>query len=109
MEMVYNLLGFIFYKHNLSMSTFRVNNMFNFCTSFDQNLSGWNISGLNNANALFGFWQSVTVSTANYNPLLINWNDNKASFRSDLSATFGNSKYKKMEAAPGVYVKEKAA
>jgi polyhydroxyalkanoate synthase len=24
------------------------------------------------------------------------------------SATFGNAKYKKMEAAPGVYVKEKA-
>jgi surface protein len=70
-----------------------MNNMFNFCLEFNQNLSGWNIAGLNTAGALAGFWQSVTTSTNNYNPLLIDWNNNKVSFRSDLTPNFGNSKY----------------
>ena len=44
--------------------------MFDTATSFDQNLGSWDITALLNAIAMF---TAVTLSTANYNALLIGW------------------------------------
>jgi surface protein len=67
--------------------------MFAFATAFNQNIGGWNLSGLSGANRLNDFMTGVTLSTANYDALLIGWEANKASFRSDLTPNFGSSKY----------------
>lgn len=70
-----------------------MSHMFSSASSFNQNLSGWDISGLSSSSSLNNFMRSVTLSSANYNSLLIHWNDNKASYRTDLSPNFGSSKY----------------
>jgi surface protein len=70
------------------------NQMFNNCDSFNQNLESWNLSGINTSTGLTGFMQFATgLSTANYDALLIGWNANKASYRTDLRPNFGGSKY----------------
>ncbi|GAB4527815.1 MAG: hypothetical protein Fur0018_13660 [Anaerolineales bacterium] len=46
-------------------------NMFAGATSFDQDLSNWNVTSLTNASLMFN---GVTLSTANYDALLIGWN-----------------------------------
>jgi hypothetical protein len=62
--------------------------------SFNQNLASWNLSGITSANGLNNFMQNATgLSTANYDSLLIAWNANKTSYRTDLSPNFGGSKY----------------
>jgi surface protein len=70
-----------------------MNSMFLEATAFNQNIGGWNLSGLSGANRLSDFMTGVTLSTANYDALLIGWEANKASFRSDLTPNFGSSKY----------------
>jgi surface protein len=67
--------------------------MFASATAFNQNIGGWNLSGLSGANRLNSFMTGATLSTANYDALLIGWEANKASFRSDLTPNFGSSKY----------------
>jgi len=67
--------------------------MFSGATSFDQNIGGWDLSGLNLATRLNNFMTGVTLSTANYDAILIGWEANKASYRSDLTPDFGFSKY----------------
>ncbi|GAB4277221.1 MAG: hypothetical protein Kow0080_28040 [Candidatus Promineifilaceae bacterium] len=52
-----------------SVTTMR--GMFQFATSFDQDLSNWNVTSLTNASLMFN---GVTLSTANYDALLIGWN-----------------------------------
>jgi len=46
--------------------------MFKRCISFDRNLGSWNISALTNAHRMF---QHVTLSTSNYDALLLGWED----------------------------------
>ena len=45
--------------------------MFDGATSFDQNLANWNIV---NVEVFDNFMSGVTLSTANYDALLIGWN-----------------------------------
>lgn len=47
-----------------------ISNMFNGAIAFEQNLSSWNISNLTNAAA---FLEGVTLTTANYDALLVGW------------------------------------
>ena len=78
---------------NTSKVTTFANILYN-ADSFNQNLASWNLSGITSANGLNNFMQNaIGLSTANYDALLIGWNANKASYRTDLSPNFGGSKY----------------
>jgi surface protein len=68
-------------------------NMFFNATAFNQDIGGWNISGLTTGGSLNFFLSGVTLGVANYDALLIAWDANKASYRSDLLPNFGSSKY----------------
>lgn len=72
--------------------------------AFNQDISGWNLAGLNANTALDSFMSgkvgSNALSTANYDALLIGWNNNKlasangvANWRTDLRPNFGGAKY----------------
>jgi len=68
-------------------------------STFNQNIGNWNLAGLNGTSALDGF-MSGTLSTSNYDAILIGWNNNKlvgangvANWRTDLRPDFGLSKY----------------
>jgi surface protein len=67
--------------------------MFQGATSFNQDISGWNISSLDDDAGLQNFMLGITLSTTNYDAILIGWEANKASFRSDLVPHFGFSTY----------------
>jgi len=54
---------------NTSLVT-SMNSMFANAIAFDQNLSSWNISNVTSMNSMFA---NVTLSTPNYNALLIGW------------------------------------
>jgi surface protein len=71
-------------------------NFFNNADSFNQDLSSWNISNINVSTGLDNFMINMPgLSTANYDALLIAWNNNKISqeYRTDLKPNFGGSKY----------------
>lgn len=68
--------------------------MFDSATSFDQNLENWDVTALNNASDMF---QNVTLSTANYDALLIGWNSQN--LNSNVTFSGGNSQYCIGEAA----------
>jgi surface protein len=79
-------------------------NMFNGAIAFQQDLSNWNLAGLNANTSLDNFMSNKTAansySTANYDALLIGWNNNKsvaangvANWRTDLRPSFGGAKY----------------
>lgn len=81
-----------------------MSNMFNIARLFDQDISNWNLAGLNASTSLDNFMLnktgSMTYSTANYDALLIGWNNNKlaatngvANWRTDLRPNFGGAKY----------------
>ena len=65
-----------------------MNTMFRNATSFDQDLGGWDISNVANFNA---FMQGATLSTTNYDELLIGWG--AESVVGSLTINFGSSKY----------------
>lgn len=78
--------------------------MFYGSSPFNQPLSSWNLAGLNINSALDNFMGLKTgsgvYSTANYDALLIGWNNNKlavsngvANWRTDLRPNFGGAKY----------------
>jgi surface protein len=79
--------------------------MFRGCVSVsNQDLRNWNIAGVNVSNGLDNFMLGKTevnsLSTANYDALLIGWNNNKlaaangvANWRTDLRPHFGGAKY----------------
>ena len=66
--------------------------MFWNATSFDQNISAWNISNVTTMNGMFG---GVTLSTANYDDILITWADEIPYYGVQPFVPFdgGNSKY----------------
>lgn len=49
-----------------------MNGMFQFCPAFDQNLGGWNVENVTNFSIMFA--NGATLSSANYDALLIGWN-----------------------------------
>jgi surface protein len=63
--------------------------LFQDCTSFDQDLSSWQISQVTN---LQQFMTNCTLSTANYDALLIGW-DAQGAMSYSGTVDFGNSQY----------------
>ena len=73
---------------------------FNACTAFQGNgLDQFDVRGCNASTGLNNICVGCTLSTANYDSLLIAWNANKASYRTDLTPNFGSSKYSAGDAA----------
>jgi hypothetical protein len=62
--------------------------MFYGATSFDQNLGAWDITSVAN---MTGMFTGVTLSTANYDALLIGWEGQAVS--NNVTFSGGNSKY----------------
>jgi len=62
--------------------------MFLQCPAFDQDISGWDVSKVTNMGEMFS---SVTLSTINYDALLIGWDAQNLQSNVDFGA--GNSKY----------------
>ena len=58
-------------------------------TSFDQNIGSWNVSSVTNMGSMFF---GATLSTANYDALLIGWN-NLSTLQNNVSFDGGNSVY----------------
>lgn len=70
-------------------SLLNANNMFYRCFSYDQDMSGWDINQVTN---FTNFCFNVTLSTTNYDALLIAWDAQGAMAFSGV-AHFGSSKY----------------
>ena len=72
-------------------------NIFYLASNFDQNLANWDIVNVTNFN---NFMSGVTLSTANYDALLIGWEatlqgtyPNGAGYNPTISISFGSSQY----------------
>ncbi len=65
-----------------------MNRMFDDAVNFDQNLGGWDVSNVTDFSDMF---QNITLSTENYDNLLIGWS--QLSLQSDESFNGGNSIY----------------
>ena len=73
--------------------------MFSLAISFDQNLGNWNIQNLTNAGGMFA---GVTLSTANYDALLIGWQGQ--THNNNVSFNGGTSKYCQGENARNILI-----
>jgi surface protein len=62
--------------------------MFGGATSFDQNLGNWNIETVTN---MTGMFNGVTLSTANYDAMLVSWY--WQNFQNNVTFSGGNSRY----------------
>ena len=62
--------------------------MFEFATAFNRDLGSWDVTALSDASNMF---RGVTLSTANYDSLLVGWNDQELQEAVTLDA--GNSKH----------------
>jgi surface protein len=80
------------FNQNLSSwdmsSATNISNMLGFCANFDQDLSSWDITSVTNAT---NFYRSATLSTANYDAILIGWAAQVVN--SGVSISFGSSTY----------------
>jgi uncharacterized protein (TIGR02145 family) len=86
-------------KFNQDISDWDVSNvqrfdyMFSKADSFDQNLAEWDISSMESAAGMF---QNVTLSTDNYDEILIGWSrllETETKIPENITIDFGNSKY----------------
>jgi len=66
-----------------------MDSMFQGAKSFNQNISSWDINQVNN---FTNFMTGVTLSTANYDALLVDW-DAQGAMSYSGTVNFGNSKY----------------
>ena len=73
-------------------SAITMSGMFQDATAFDQNLSSWNITSLNLTITLNNFLFNGTLSTSNYDALLIGWSA-QTPLLNGLAPNFGNSQY----------------
>ncbi len=71
--------------------------LFDGATSFDQDLSSWNVEAVTNADLIFN---GITLSTANYDALLISWSAQTLTGTGNFSG--GNSTYCAGEAARAI-------
>ena len=86
-------------KFNQDISNWDVSNvqrfdyMFSKADSFDQNLAEWDISSMESADGMF---QNVTLSTDNYDEILIGWStllETETKIPENITIDFGNSIY----------------
>lgn len=70
-------------------SVLDMSNMFNGTTSFNQTLGNWDVSNVTNMSNMFF---NVTLSTVNYDDLLIGW-ESLSSLQNGVVFSGGNSKY----------------
>lgn len=78
----------------------RMGYMFYGATAFDQDLSGWDFSSLNRNDSLTDFMDSVTLSTSNYDALLVRLGNQASSITSNQSnVDMGSSTYTANSAA----------
>ena len=71
-----------------SGSSVDISEMFSGAVAFDQDVSDWTIESVSIAN---GFMDGVTLSTANYDALLLDWSTQNV--QSNVTISFGNSIY----------------
>jgi hypothetical protein len=68
--------------------------MFDGATSFDQDLSGLDFTAVNNVNSLYQFMGNCTLSTSNYDALLVSWANQASNMTSNLNnVNMGSSTY----------------
>ena len=68
--------------------------MFYGAASFDQDISSWDFSSLNNTSRLSNFFTGAGLSTANYDLLLIRWASQASSMPSNMTnVNMGTSTY----------------
>ncbi|MDY0347524.1 MAG: BspA family leucine-rich repeat surface protein [Tenuifilaceae bacterium] len=73
---------------NLPSTVTSTSHMFSGCTSFNQDIGGWNVSKVNDMTDML---KEVTLSVASYNSLLIEWAGQAV--QSGVNFHAGNSKY----------------
>jgi hypothetical protein len=71
----------------------QINGMFNNCTNLDQDFTGFSLAGITFSTRNINNFMSGTtkLSNANYNKLLVYWDQNKASYRNDIIIGMGQS------------------
>jgi len=71
-----------------------MNGMFSRATAFDQNLGSWDVTNVTN---FVNFMENITLSTANYDALLIGWEAQNV--QNNITINFGGSQYSSGAAA----------
>lgn len=106
-DMEWKSMSFAFYKaSNMSINASDVPNlsavtnmrsMFQGASAFNQDLSTWDVSAVkatgtaNHQKGMYDMFRGVTLSTANYNALLLGWSD--LSLQNGVTFSGGNSQY----------------
>lgn len=67
--------------------------------NFDQDISGWDFSGINSADNLRNFFTNGELDEDNYDPLLIRWSQQASSMPNNIVVDMGDSEYDSNSAA----------